>query len=384
MAYIAEPYAQPEAVPAPPPKKEPPLEKVRYTSIDALKGLSVLALLLVNASLANPALPAQLKPGSWGNPTFADCVLPALIVGIGAGIPLCAAFRKDRESLGRYLLGAISKAFWLVLFGVLMESAAARQPVLDCGALQLIGIAYLINALLARTPVILRVFLAEALLLIIYVWAKLTVYPGTMAGTFTEAQNIIQFYDDKFFAPIGLQGLLALVPITSIMMSGSVIGSLYHLDESRIRRGLIVIGCGGTVTFFGWLWSRDQPMAPTIWTSSYALFTTGIAVVALGLLMMLFDFEKGAKIAYPITVPGRCIILAMVGPVLLKTMILDSWHWPGTNNTLSVEIKHYILGAFTPPLVDWVYPIGWMMSWWIILAIAHHRRQWNRRRHEPS
>ena len=373
MAYIAEPYASPQ--PAVIPKALPP-EKQRYASIDALKGLSILFIWLITASLDVKGFPPQLKPGGWAHPTLADCVFPALLVAVGAGIPLSAEFRKDRDSMGRFLLGAVSKAFWLVLFGILMESAVARRPVFDCGALQLLGVAYLINAIFARTPVVLRVFLAEGLLLAFYIWAKMNVVPGAKVGTFTEAQNIISFTDANLFAPNGLQGFLALIPITSIVMSGSVIGSLYLIDDSPVRRSLIFLGIGGTLIFFSWLWSLDQPMVSAVWTSSFALFATGVAVVALGAFGLVFDFEKARAAAYPLTVPSTCVLLAIVAPVFFKTAVLDVWRWPGSDDTISAALKHLVGGSFAPPILDWVYPAGVVLAWWMVLAIVYHRRKW--------
>jgi predicted acyltransferase len=380
MAYIAEPFGLPQVAAPPQPKPRPP-EKVRFASIDALKGVSILLLWLVNASLYDPAIPAQLKPGSWGHMTLADCVFPALLLGVGAGIALSAAFRsQSRESLGRFMLASCSRAFWLVLFGVLVESSIAHRPVFDCGALQLMGIAYLINALFSRTPIVLRVFLAEGLLLAFYGWVKVHNVPGTMPGTFNEKANFIQYYDDTVLAAHGLRGILALIPMTSIMMTGSVLGGMYLHDESRLRRGLIFLGCGGTLTFFGWLWSLDMPMSSAMWTSSYALFATGFAVAVLGLFNLLFDFDKGHSVAYPIAIPGTSILLAIAAPIFLKTMILDVWKMPNSGDTFSLAISKWIGTTFSSPLSNWVYPIGSLLVWWCVLAIAYHRRKWLRAR----
>jgi predicted acyltransferase len=375
MSYISLPDAPPQPAQIP---KDPLPDKQRYSSIDAIKGFAILALWLVNATLSDKPIPSQLKPGIWGHPTFADCIFPALIFGVGAGIPLSAAFRVRRETMAKFMLGAASKAFWLILFGVLVESAIARRPVANCGPLQLVGVAYVINAVFGRTPIVLRVFLAEGILLTFYVWAKMNTVPGAQIGTFTEAQNIIRLVNEKSLAPYGLGGLLALIPVTSIMMSGSVIGSCYLLDDSRVRRGLIFVGVGATLTFFGWLWALDQPMVASLWTSSYALFTTGIAVAVLGVFSILFDSEIGYSIGYPLKIPASAIILSIVGPVLLKTMILDVWRWPGSDETIGAALRHLISTVPNPNLSSWIYPIAMILIWWSILAIVYHGRKWLR------
>ena len=379
MAYIAEPFGAP-AQAVLPPKPRPP-DKQRFASIDVLKGFAILGIWLVVASLGDSGISLQLKPGTWGHITFADCLLPALLVGVGAGVALSAAFRSaGRESMGRFMLGSLSRAFWLVLFGILVESAVAHRLVFDCGALQLMGVAYLTNALFARTPIVLRVFLAEGLLLAFYGWVKMHYVPGTMPGTFNDKVNYIQYFNDTVLSPHGLQGLLALIPITSIMMTGSVIGSLYLKDDSFVRRGLILIACGGTLIFFGWLWSLDMTMSADVWTSSFALFATGFAVVALGLFNLLFDFQNGERVAYAFIVPGSSILLALTGPLFLRTMVLDVWRLPGSQETISSDFSKWISGFAAPPLSSWIYPVTSLLVWWCILAITYHRRKWLRER----
>jgi len=383
MSYIAEPFGPPIPAPVPPKPQSFTPDRERFASIDALKGLAILSLWLVRASIGNPNVSPQLKPGTWGHATFTDCIFPALLVGVGAGLALSAAFRSNsRETMGRFMLASVSRAFWLFLFGVLAESAIARRPVFDCGFLQLMAVAYLINAIFSRTPVVLRVFLAEGLLLAFYGWVKMHTVPGTMPGTFNEQVNYIQYYNDTTLASHGLQGLLALIPITSIMMTGSVLGSLYLIDESRIRRGLIFIGCGGTLAFFGWLWSLDMAMSSAVWTSSYALFATGFAVAALGVFNLLFDFQNGERAAYVLAVPGTSILLAIVGPMFVKAMVLDVWKMPNSTDTFSLALSKWIATTFTPPLVNWAYPVGMVIVWWCVLAITYHRRKWLRNRAE--
>lgn len=376
MAYIAEPYAPPQ--PVLPPKVVPP-DPFRFSSIDALKGIAILSLWLVNASLPDSAIPSQLKPGPWGHPTFADCIFPALLVAIGAGLALSAAYRsKGRESMGQFMMSSASRAFWLFLFGVIVDCAVARQPVFQLGALQLMSLAYLINALFARTPIVLRVFVAEGILLAFYGWVKMTPVPGSLIGTFSEDINLVHYYNNHVLNANNLQGLLALVPMTSIIMSGSVIGSLYVLDTSFVRRGLIFIACGATLIFFGWLWSLDMAMSSAIWTSSFALYATGCAIAALGVFNLAFDYEKGERVAYVFAMPGRSILLAIVGPILLKTMILDVWRWPGSEISIGEQLKTMIASSTSAPMSNWIYPIGMVVLWWAVLAITYHRRHWLR------
>src|ERR1041385_3956504 len=121
MAYISEPFELPQQMQTAPERPKPQLVEVtRYTSIDVLKGVAIICLWLMMFTIADPNASVQLKPGTWGHPTFADFIYPSLIVAIGAGLVLAAKFSSQkREASGRYFLSALSRAFWLVLFGIL-------------------------------------------------------------------------------------------------------------------------------------------------------------------------------------------------------------------------------------------------------------------------
>jgi len=368
MAYIADAYPAPNPVVAP---KIPPPVKTRFASIDALKGLAILALWIVNS--APTTAPNWLRPGHWGHPTFADIIFPALILGIGAGLAVYAEFSKTTTHFGTYFLKCASRAFWLILFGVIVASAIARRPVLGLGALQLLGLAYLINALLARTHLIFRGFVAEGMLLAFYAWVRLTPVPNTLPGTFDEHSNIIRYVNDLTLAPQGLSGLFALISITSIMMMGTVAGSVYQMEDNRFKRGIIIALTGATLAFFGWLWSLDLAMTATWWTSSYALFAAGIAGAVLGLFIIAFDFDDGHKFSYPIMVTSTCVLLGLAGPPLLKAFVLDNWRMPVGDENLGKGLQQLVTQHGTYP---WMYTLAIVLLWWFVMVIAYHRRKW--------
>jgi predicted acyltransferase len=176
-----------------------------------------------------------------------------------------------------------------------------------------------------------------------------------------------------------LSGVLALISIVSILMMGTVAGSFFHMEDNRFKRGVILIICGGTLAFFGWLWSLDFPMVANMWTSSYSLFAAGIAGAVLGLLSILFDMEDGHKIAYLFIIPATCVLTALAGPPLLKMMILDYWRMPNSEVKLGKGLQQLASGGSTQ--ATWGYTILFMLVWWIVMAIAYHRRKWIREKY---
>src|SRR6476619_2567508 len=98
MSYIADAYPSPNPVVEP--VKPKFVEKIRFASIDALKGIAILCIWLLNNAPPAPTSSDAMRPGPWGHVTFADLVYPVLIFGIGCGLALSAVFSKKELTYG--------------------------------------------------------------------------------------------------------------------------------------------------------------------------------------------------------------------------------------------------------------------------------------------
>lgn len=98
----------------------------RVTSIDALRGLIVILMVYVNdlAYVPHEIFPAWMRhhPGPSGM-TFVDLIAPSFLFIVGMSIPFALGARLERgEPLWKLLLHIFSRAFMLILIGILMAN----------------------------------------------------------------------------------------------------------------------------------------------------------------------------------------------------------------------------------------------------------------------
>ena len=108
---------------------ELPIAKTKASSrslaLDALRGLTVALMLVVNNTVGNPH--PQLTHADWGGGVnVADLVFPWFLFCSGAAIPLAR-----RESA--WVWKAVRRALWLFLLGCLVVSTVSKAPVFSLG-----------------------------------------------------------------------------------------------------------------------------------------------------------------------------------------------------------------------------------------------------------
>ena len=80
---------------------------------------------------------------------------------------------------------------------------------------------------------------------------------------------------------------------------------------------------GFTLLTAGWIWSVWLPINKNLWTSSYVLFTAGIALSLLSCFVLLMDLRQPPAWTGPLESLGRNAILAFVGSgLVIKTLLL--------------------------------------------------------------
>jgi len=185
--------AEPQPEPAQPPVEPSRTSKLakRLVSLDAFRGLAILGMLLVNEKVLGPATPLQLKHARWNeSPHVADMVFPWFLLIVGVAIPYAVASRRSRGmSPGAYYLDVVRRTVILVLLGCAINSSWADRPLLNMGVLQLIGLAYLVAALLYGLPLTARMVVAASLLAAHWAAIRFIPIPGIGAGIFTATRT---------------------------------------------------------------------------------------------------------------------------------------------------------------------------------------------------
>lgn len=279
----------------------------RLISLDVFRGLCIAGMMLVNNPGNWNAVFPPLTHSAWHGCTFADLIFPFFIFIMGVAMPLAFARRRDRAA--PLLPRIVTRAALLVALGVGLNLVTAwphlgqaRWP----GVLQRIGLTYAAAAwLILRLPRRGQWLAAAALLLghwAAFAWIPFGGYP---AGVLTPEANLGAHVDLTLFGGHTLtasgdpEGLLGLASSIATALLGAAAGWWLQTsaDPRRWRRGLILGGVAGVLV--GLAWSTVWPLNKALWTGSYALFTSGLAALALAACDGLLESPLAAAAAQP-------------------------------------------------------------------------------------
>ena len=371
----------------------------RIVSLDAFRGLTIMLMILVN----NPGdwgnIYAPLKHAQWHGCTPTDLVFPFFLFIVGVAIPFSLGKRKETSARGKLAAHIVRRS--VILFGLglllsgfgLLFQLGAEFGVGDLlhtiripGVLQRIAVCYLTVSLLFLYASRSTLYLVSVVALLGY-WALMMLVPvpeygaGQIDGKDT---HLAAYLDRELLGTNHLwsaaktwdpEGVLSTLPALATTLFGVFTG-LWMKQEQPLTarmRGLFLAGI--VMVAMGWAWGWVFPINKPIWTSSYAVFTAGLALLVLGLCVLLFDVLPWRQLALPLQIYG----------VNALTVFVMS----GLVGRLLVEIK---VGAESVPLKSWLYEnllrswfadknaslayaIGWVLCWFVVLAIMY-RKNW--------
>ena len=135
-----------------------------------------------------------------------------------------------------------------------------------------------------------------------------------------------------------------------------------------------MVASGLTMAGIGALWFLGgHPMAKEIWTAPYILFAGGVGTAIVGALAVLLDGRPWAKIAAPLNVFGANPLVAYAGPILVKTLVLQTWTL-GDGHTVQQDWLGAMQARFGHDAGGWAYTLLYLALTWAVLA-------WMRARH---
>ena len=280
----------------------------RLVSLDVFRGLTIAGMIVVN----NPgtwdhAYPPLLH-AEWHGWTYTDTIFPFFLFIVGVAMAFSFGRRgAEAPGRGRLVLHTLRRAAVIFAIGLginalsipLFHRAHLRIP----GVLQRIAVCFLLAALVFILGGKRGALAATAVLLLAY-WGLMALVPvpGHGAGHYDLESNLATYVDRQVLGehtwkhnpawdPEGLVSTLPAIATTLIgLLAGLLLTSPAPL-ESKVR-DLVV--AGWAMGLAGLAWSLVLPINKNLWTSSYALFMSGLASACLGVLLWIVD-GKGQK-----------------------------------------------------------------------------------------
>jgi predicted acyltransferase len=140
--------------------------------------------------------------------------------------------------------------------------------------------------------------------------------------------------------------------------------------------GLVV--AGGFATSAGLIWGFVFPLNKNIWTSSYVLFTAGLACLALAGCSWLLDRrEQAPRWATPFVVFGMNPIAAYVGAELFARLMYSVIQVRTARGVVPIEVAIYrdiYAPMASPKAASLAFALTVVLFWYVVLDVMYRRR----------
>lgn len=412
--------------------------KERLTSLDVFRGFTIIMMIIVNNPGNWTAKYSPLEHSDWNGFTPTDLIFPSFIFILGAAIPFAmpnkkldgAVFNKILVRslrifcLGLYLnffnnlnvfdlngiplligrliitftaayalLGNFSfkiKAFLafsaLIILLFLAYNIPAYKEVRIPGVLQRIGIVYFFASILYLKSSIRTQILTVIALLLGY-WAMMTLIPvpGFGAANLEKDTNLAAYIDSLFLKnhmwnqtkTWDPEGILITIPVIASGIIGILAGELLNrpLPKIEIFKKMTLMGL--CLVILGLIWNIKFPINKLIWSSSFALYTSGLATLILCFLYYFIDIAKYKKWAKLFLIWGlNPIIVFFFSGIIPRVLTMTKVDHPVLKGQpLGFQSYFYNYGIVphfeNAKDASLTYALIYVIFWSIILWVLH-------------
>lgn len=379
-------------MPTPPPKPE---RTERLISLDAFRGATIGAMILVNNPGSWSHVYPPLRHAEWHGCTPTDLIFPffLFIVGVALAYSLprhLEAGRPGRVFWARVLrrtalliaLGLLLSAFVPVWRGLASGDINVLTALLSNvrlpGVLQRIGLVYLLACVLLvmlRPRALLAVCVAILLAHPLAMWIYNPAAPFAAGDNLSRAIDVAVLGPGRLYAasPTDPEGLLGTLPALVTTLFGYGCGRFIRAGAVTTRRCLRLVVAGLLLAGIGWTLSWIVPLNKPLWSASYTVYTAGWAAAGLGLCLLAFDVLR-LPTRRALALLGRHAITAFVGSGLLARVI-TLVPGPGSHTTLKSWIVSGPDAVLSPLNASLAFALGTVVLWWLI-AWAMDRAGW--------
>lgn len=418
--------------------------KDRLTSLDVFRGFTIMLMTIVNNPGSWSAIYPPLEHAEWNGCTPTDLVFPFFIFIMGTAIPFAmpdktfngTIFNKiivrslriiclglflnyfgKIEFLGwegiplliirllltiavayallgnfsakikTYLAVAIFVAFLFLAFSGIESYQEVRIP----GVLQRIGIVYFFSSILYLKASLKTQIQITALLLLGY-WGLMTLIdiPEIGASNLERGTNFAAYIDSivlknhmwSFTKTWDPEGLLSTIPAIASGIMGMFMGQLLNRPLPKIEIVKKLSGIGMALVILGLIWNISFPINKSLWSSSYVIYTSGLASLCLSVLYYLIEIKNYNKWTKLFLIWGvNPMIVFFLSGIIPRALNMITVK----NNELIPEpiglsgyfYKYEITPLFENPLnASLAYALVYAVFWSIVLWIFYRNKMY--------
>ena len=298
--------------------------KERFYSLDVFRGATVCLMIMVNNPGSWDHLYAPLDHSPWNGVTPTDVVFPFFLFAVGNAM---AFVIPKLEAAGHRFFWKKILRRTVLIFGIglllnwtpflrwedhhiVFKAWTYTDPsgqiigVRIMGVLQRIALAYFFSSLIIYFFKIRGAFYGACVILLGYWFLCVAAHPAdpfSRSGWFGTRIDMAILGEPHMYhgemlnghpIPFDPEGFMSLFGAIVQVIFGYLVGD-YIIKRGKtpeMLNGLLVAGL--VFLFAGYCWDMVFPINKKIWTSSYVIYTTGLAMLILGVIIYLVEIKK--------------------------------------------------------------------------------------------
>jgi predicted acyltransferase len=299
----------------------------RFLSLDVFRGLTVAGMILVNTPGSWEFVYPPLRHAPWNGCTPTDLVFPFFLFAVGNAM----SFSMNKyQALGtasviRKILTRTALIFAIGLFlnwfpfvrwndGELVPRTFENLRIF--GVLQRIALAYMGGALIVHFFSPVNAFRAAIFLLLAY-WLILLGF-----GDLSLEGNAVRKLDQWLLAdshlykgyfssvaneniPFDPEGLLSAIPAIASVIFGFLVSRYIRENGSSYQTIAHLMVVAMISIFVAFCWDMTFPINKPIWSSSYVLYTTGLGMAVLSVILFFTEMKGYQNWTKPFVLFGK-------------------------------------------------------------------------------
>ncbi|PID60875.1 MAG: DUF5009 domain-containing protein [Ignavibacteriae bacterium] len=364
-------------------------KKERLVSLDVFRGITIAGMVLVNNPGSWSNIYPPLKHAAWHGCTPTDLVFPFFLFIVGVAVTLSLSKRKESGAdQTKLILNILRRSAILFGLGLLLHAipyfnfSTIRIP----GVLQRIAVVYLISSLIFLKLDFKAIIYFTVFSLILYwILIMFVPVPGFGEANLEKGTNLSAWLDNlllsghmwvytKTWDP---EGILSTLPALATTLIGVLTGKWLRKKNDNVVKVVWIFVFGNILMLAGYIWDGWFPMNKSLWTSSYVLYTGGLALNFLGICFWFIDVKKIKWWIKPFQVYGMNAITVFFLSGLTAKMLyyIKVNDYAGTKVSLKTYLfKNYFLTWLEPINASLLWAICYVLIWLGLMWILYNRK----------
>ena len=367
----------------------------RLLALDVFRGATVAGMLLVNNPGNWGAIYPPLAHAAWNGWTPTDLIFPFFLFIVGITTHLSVSARRERgDEESAIMRQVLRRGGLIILFGWALASfpwwpLERIANVRLVGVLVRIGLAYIGCYFLTRHGSLKTQVISLVVLLYGY-WFAMTLLPvpgqaGIGANLLNDPSRSIAAWLDRLLLDGHLwrtsrtwdpEGLLSTVPAIGTAMIGVFAGRWIGSERSLAERLNGLFAAGAIAMMLGLMWHWSFPINKSLWTSSYVLFTGGVACVSLAAIMWVTDVHKVTRWTGFFVTYGLNPMVAFLGSGMMARTIGSLWKVEYAGKATGVQtvlFQELYASWLSPKTASLAFAVTFVLFWYLVLLVLQKR-----------